>query len=129
MAILQARFLWPWGLLDVDIEDVGELSETRDRYLLAAVDKASTFLFPSPLRSKEVLGVARKLLDLALIFVVPLLIQSNPGTEFTAEGVGHLCRWQNVNIAHVLVGHARAQGTVKGLGGWLHEVLVELWKA
>lgn len=129
VAMLPSRFLRPGGVPEMGIQDMGELSEAGNRYLLVAVDKGSTVLFTFPIPPKETLGMARKLLDLVLSFGIPLLIRSDPGTEFMAEVVEHLCRWPDVSIAYGPVDHDCAQGTVERLGGRLHEVLAELCKA
>jgi len=52
-----------------------------------------------------------------LTFGLPVSLRSDPGTEFTVKVVEHMCRWLNVPIDNGPVGHARAQGTVKRLGG------------
>ena len=105
---------------------MGVKSDAGNKVLLVAADKASIFLFASPLPTKEALGVARKLLEVTLTFGLPLYVRSDPGSEFTAEVIQHLCKWLNVTIAYGPADHPRAQGTVERLGGWLHEALGEL---
>ena len=100
-----------------------------NRLLLVIVDRASKFLFAYPLPDKSAEGVAKKPLELLLTFGVPSSLRSDPGTEFTAEVVQHLCKWLNVGIDYGPADHPRAQGTVERLGGWLHETLVELCKS
>ena len=60
--------------------------------------------------------MAKKLLDLLLMFGIPRSIRSDPGTEFTAEVVRHLCRWLTVPIDFWPANHARAQVAVGRLG-------------
>ena len=113
----------------MDIHDMGARSEAGNRLLLVIVDRASKFLFAYPLPDKSAEGVAKKLLELLLTFGVPSSLRSDPGTEFTAEVVQHLCKWLNVGIDYGPADHPRAQGTVERMGGWLHETLVELCKS
>ena len=105
---------------------MGVRSDAGNKVLLVVVDKASTFLFAFPLPTKEAIGVARKLLEVMLTFGLPLYVRSDPGSEFTAEVMQHLCKWLNVTIAYGPADHPRAQGTVERLVGWLHEALGEL---
>ena len=103
-------------------------SDVGNKVLLVAVDKASKFLFAFPLPTKEALGVARTLLEGMLTLGLPLYVRSDPGSEFTAEVIRHLCKWLNVTIAYGPADHPRARGTVERLVGWLHETLGELCK-
>ena len=72
--------------------------------------------------------MAKKLLEMLLIFGIPLSIRSNPSTEFTAEVVQHLCKWLNVTIDYGPLDRPKAQGVVRRLRGWIHETLVERFK-
>ena len=60
------------------------------------MDRANKFLFVYPLPDKTAENVAKKLLELLLTFGIPLSLHSDPGTEFTAEVIQHLCKWLNV---------------------------------
>ena len=120
VAMLPARFLKPWEVLEMDFHDMGARSEAGNRHLLVIVDRASQFLFAYPIPNKS--GVAKKLLEL-------LLLRSDPGTEFTAEVVEHLCKRLNVAIDYGPTDHPRAEGAVERLAGWIHETLVELCKS
>ena len=73
--------------------------------------------------------MANKLLDLLMIFGIPRSILSDPGTEFTAQVVQHLCRWLKVPINFGPIDYVRAQGAVERLGGWIHEALSKLCKS
>ena len=110
----------------MDTQDMGEKSSTGSRYLLLVVDRASKCAFAYPLTTKDVERVAKKLLDLLLMFGIPRSIRSDPETEFAVEVVQHICRWLKVPIDFGPVDHARTQGAVERLGGWIHEALVEL---
>ena len=85
VAMLPARFLKPWEVLEMDIHDMAARSETGNRHLLVIVDRTSKFLFAYPLPNKTAENVAKKLLELLLTFGIPLSLRSDPRTEFTAE--------------------------------------------
>ena len=91
VAMMPARLLRPWDMLEMDLQDMKQVSSAGNRYLLIVVDRASRFLFAYPLESKDSVGVARKFLELILTFGVPLSIRSDAGGEFTAKVVAHLC--------------------------------------
>ena len=130
VAMLPVRFLRPWQVLEMDIHDMEARSEAGSKHLLAIVDRARKFLFAYPLPNKTTAeNVAKKLLELLLTFGIPLSLRSDPGTEFTAEVVQHLCKWLNVTIDYNPNDHSRAQGPVERLGRWIHEILVELCKS
>ena len=121
--MLPARFLRPWEVLEMDIQDMHQLSSAGNRYLLVVMDKASKFLFGFPLPSKEAVEVSRKLMELMLTFGVPVRMQSDAG-EFTGKVVQHLCTyWLKVNLTHGPVDFARSQGGVERLARRLFQTI------
>ena len=129
VAMMPARLLWPWEVLEMDLQDMKHVSSAGNRYMLVVVDGASRFLFAYPLESKDFVGVARKLLELLLTFRVPTSIRSDAGEEFTAKVAAHLCQWPKVSLDHGPADHSRSQEIVERMGGWLHEVMAELCKS
>ena len=101
----------------MNIHDMGASSEAGNKHLLVIVDRASKFLFAYPLSDKTAENVAKKLLELLSTFEIPPSLHSDPGTEFTAEVVQHLCKWLNVTIDYGPTDHLRAQGAIERLGG------------
>ena len=90
--MLPARFLRPAEVLTIDVQDMGVKSDSGNKVLPLPVDKASKFLFAFPFPTKEALGVARKLLAVMFTFGLPLYVRSDPGSEFRAEVMQHLCK-------------------------------------
>ena len=86
-------------------------------HLLVVVDRASKFLLAYPLPNKIAENVAKILLELLLTFGRPLSLRNDPGTDFTAEVVQHLCKRLDVTIDYGPSKHPRAQGAVERLGG------------
>ena len=76
----------------MDIHDTGARSEAENKHLLVIVDRASKFLFAYPLPIKTAENVAKKLIELLLTFGIPLSLRRDPGMEFAAEVVQHLCK-------------------------------------
>ena len=101
----------------MDIQDMGARSGAGNKYPLVVVDRASKFLFVYPLPNKTADNVAKKLLELLLMYGIPLPLSSDPGPEFTTEIVQHLCKWPNMTIDYGSADHPRAQGAVERLGG------------
>ena len=56
---MPARLLWPWEVLEMDLQDMKQVSSADNRYMLVVVDRASRFEFAYPLESKDSVGVAR----------------------------------------------------------------------
>ena len=92
VALLPARAVEPWEVLEIDQLGIGRTSLSGNDYLLLAVDKASKFLFAILLPSKKAVGVARHLLQLCLTFGVLRVISSDGGREFECDVVKDLCR-------------------------------------
>ena len=128
--MLPARFLKPWEVLEMDIQDLHQVSSAGNRYLLVVVDRASKFLFGYPLQTKGALEVSHKLLELMLTFGVPLSLRSDTGGEFTATVVKHLCKWLHVSLNYVPADFSRSHGTAERMGGWFQEtisILCQSW--
>ena len=93
------------------------MSADGNRYLLVVVVRASKFLFGYCLASKGSLEVSQDLMALMLTFGVPQSIKSDGGGEFSAQVVGHLCRWMNVALNHGAADFAGAKGLRSGWEG------------
>ncbi|CAB1106551.1 unnamed protein product [Ectocarpus sp. CCAP 1310/34] len=129
LRMLPARFLRPWDVLELDILDMKTVANSGSRYLLVGVDRATKFLFGFPLKTKERVGVSRKLLGLLLIFGLPTSIRCDPGRDNTSEIMEHPCRWLKVSLDFGPANHPRGQGTVERMGAVLAQLLSELCQA
>ena len=126
LALLPARAIEPWEILEVDLLRIGTTSLAGNEYILLAVDKASKFPFAFPIPTKKAEGVAQHLLQLCLTFGIPRVLRSDGGREFNCDVVKHLCRWLRADIQFSPANHPRGQGTVERLGGWMLDMLAEL---
>lgn len=86
--MLPARFLKPWEVLEMDIQDFHQLSSAGNRYLSVVLDKASKFIFGFPLPTKAAVEVSQELVELVLTFGIPLFMCSDMGGEFMAQVSG-----------------------------------------
>ncbi|CAM9973671.1 unnamed protein product [Choristocarpus tenellus] len=124
--MLPAKFLEPWDILEMDLQDVGHISTKGKKYMLIVIDRASRFPFAFPMASKDATGVATNVLELCLTFGIPLSIRSDAGGDFTGDVMSHLCRLLKVPINYGPTGNSRGQGGVENMGGLLLELLSEL---
>ena len=99
----------------MDIRDMEARSEAGNKHLLFIGDRASKLLLAYLLPNETAENVTKKLLELLLTFGIPLYLRSDPGTDFTAEVVQHLCKWFNVPIDYGPSDHSRAPGAVARL--------------
>ncbi|CAM9960820.1 unnamed protein product, partial [Choristocarpus tenellus] len=82
---LFSKFLEPWDVLEMDLQDVRHISAKGNKYLLIVIDRASRFPFAFPMASKEATGIATNVLELLLTFGIPLSICSDAGEGSSQE--------------------------------------------
>lgn len=126
VAMLPAHFLQLLQVLETDTQDLAIKSSAGNRYLLLVVDRASKFAFAYLSRTKDAESVAKKLLDLVLMFSFPRSTRTDLGAEFTAEVVQHIFRSLKVPIDYGPVDLARALRAVERLRGWIHEAVTKV---
>ena len=107
LALLPARAVEPWEILEVDLLRIGTTSLAGNEYILLAVDKASKFPFAFPIPTKRAEGVAQHLLQLCLTFGILCVLRSDGGREFNCDVVKHLCRWLRADIQFSPANHPR----------------------
>ena len=61
VAMMPAKFLRPWEVLELEILELDQETQTRNRCPVGVVDIASTFLFEHPLPLKGGLEISREL--------------------------------------------------------------------
>lgn len=52
--MMVARLLWPWEVLDMDLQDMKQVSSAGNRNLPVKVDRACRFLFYVPARAQGI---------------------------------------------------------------------------
>ena len=119
LALLPARAVEPWEVLEVDLLRIGTTSLDGNEYILLAVDKAAKFPFAFPILTKKAERVTQHILQLCLIFGIPRVLRSDGGRESNCDVVKHLCCWLRADIQFSSANHSRGQGTVERLeDGW-----------
>lgn len=72
-----------------------------NRYLLVVEDRGTVVFAASPHPSKKSIGISRKLLlEVLVVFGLTLSIRCDPGGEFIAGVMKHLCRWLKVSLGY-----------------------------
>lgn len=110
--MLPAKYLRPWELLEMDIQNMPQESVEGHKYMLLIVDRASRFPFACPLKTKEAVGVAKFSMGLCITFSVPGSIRSDGGSKFMTSVVQRLCRWLRIDINYSPSNHPRALGAI-----------------
>jgi hypothetical protein len=85
----------------VDLIDMQSLPRGSFKWMMVYQDHLTTFVVIRPLTSKRAAEVAYKLMDIFLLFGVPHILQSDNGSEFTAQIMSGLKElWQELVIVH-----------------------------
>ena len=92
--------------------------------------------FVRPLTSKRAAEVAFQLLDIFLLFGAPAILQSDNGSEFTAQVITELKQlWPQLKLVHGKPRHPQSQGSVERanadikdvLGAWMSDNNMQDW--
>jgi transposase InsO family protein len=112
----------PWDHIAIDL--VTSLRAVDGfKFLLVVVDVFSRFTVLRALKDKTATSVARALWDVFGHFGVPLVIQSDNGTEFANRVVNSLTKTLRVDHRFVAAYHPRANGLVERTNGTVMQVL------
>lgn len=101
-------------VVEVGVQDIKQVMETGNRYLLVLMDRATKFLFIFPLPRESLEPMARLLVKPFLACGVPLVVHSHAGCGFIPDVVRHVCGWMKVEQTHRPADHAGSQGVVPG---------------
>ena len=88
-------------------------------------DHLTKFCVLRPLTSKRAAEVAYQLLDIFLLHGAPCVLQSDNGSEFTAQvivGLKHI--WPNLVMVHGKPRHPQSQGSVERANCDIKDMLV-----
>ena len=102
-------------------------SMTRNsfKWILVYQDHLTKFVILRPLTSKRAAEVAHHLLDIFLLVGAPAILQSDNGSEFTAEVISELkLMWPRLVIVHGKPRHPQSQGSVERANGDIKDMLV-----
>ena len=83
------------------------------------------FIILRPLTSKRAAEVAFELLDIYLLFGAPAILQSDNGTELTAQAITELKQlWPQLVMVHCKPRHPQSQGSVERANSDIKDILV-----
>ncbi|KAK4326939.1 hypothetical protein Pmani_002543 [Petrolisthes manimaculis] len=94
----------------VDLNDMQSM-QGRFSWIMVYQDHLTKFIVLRPLTSKRAAEVAYQLLDIFLLFGAPQILQSDNGSEFTAQVIEELkLLWPSLIMVHGKPRHPQSQG-------------------
>ena len=113
----------------VDLIDMQSMAKGSFKWIMVYQDHLTKFCVLRPLTSKRAAEVAYQLVDIFLLFGAPAVLQSDNGSEFTAEVITELKQvWPLLNLVHGKPRHPQSQGSVERANGDIKDMLVA-WMA
>jgi len=106
----------------IDLIDMQSMAHKSFKWIFVYQDHLTKFVILRALTSKRAAEVAHHLLDIFLLFGAPSILQSDNGSEFTAEVINELkVLWPKLVMVH---GHPQSQGSVERANGDIKAMLV-----
>ena len=95
------------------------------KWIMVYQDHLTKFCVLRPLTSKRAAEVAYQLVDVFLLFGAPTILQSDNGSEFTANIITELKQlWPDMKLVHGKPRHPQSQGSVERANGDIKDMLV-----
>ena len=120
----------------VDLIDMQSSTQGQYRWIMVYQCHLTKFCILRPLTSKRAAEVAFQLLDIFLLFGAPCILQSDNGSEFTAQVISELKDlWPQLHLVHGKPRHPQSQGSVERanadikdmLAAWLSDSNTQNW--
>ncbi|XP_068209297.1 KRAB-A domain-containing protein 2-like [Palaemon carinicauda] len=109
----------------VDLIDMQSMSYRTFKWIMVYQDHLTKFCVLRPLTSKRAAEVAFQLADIFLLLGAPVILQSDNGSEFTAQIITELrSLWPELSIVHGKPRHPQSQGSVERTNGDIKDMLV-----
>ena len=109
----------------VDLVDMQSLCFNGYKWIMVYQDHLTKFCVLRAIKSKRAVEVASHLLDIFLLLGAPVILQSDKGTEFTANVISELKEfWPTLKMVHGNPGHPKSQGSVERANGDIKDMLV-----
>ena len=113
----------------VDLIDMQSMSSRTYKWIMVYQDHLTKFCVLRPLKSKRAAEVAFQIADIFLLLGAPVILQSDNGSEFTAQIITELCSmWPELSIVHAKPRHPQSQGSDERANGDIKDMLVA-WMA
>ena len=107
----------------VDLIDMQSM-KGRFSWIMVYQDHLTKFIVLRPLTSKRAAEVAYQLLDIFLLFGAPQILQSDNGSEFTAQVIEELkLLWPSLIMVHGKPRHPQSQGSVERANADIKDML------
>ncbi|XP_068247997.1 KRAB-A domain-containing protein 2-like [Palaemon carinicauda] len=108
----------------VDLIDMQSMSCRTFKWIMVYQDHLTKFCVLRPLTSKLAAEVAFQLADIFLLLGAPVILQSDNGSEFTAQIITELrSLWPELSIVHGKPRHPQSQGSVERANGDIKDML------
>ena len=109
----------------VDLIDMQSAPQGRFKWIMVYQCHLTKFVILRSLSSKRAPEVAFQLLDIFLLFGAPAILQSDNGSEFTAQVITELKElWPQLIMVHGKPRHPQSQGSVERANGDIKDMLV-----
>jgi hypothetical protein len=109
----------------VDLIDMQSSPQGQFKWIMVYQCHLTKFIILRPLTSKRAGEVAFQLLDIFLLFGAPVILQSDNGTEFTAQVITELKQlWPQLVMVHGKPRHPQSQGSVERANSDIKDILV-----
>ena len=109
----------------VDLIDMQPMAQNSYKWIFVYQDHLTKFVVLRALTSKRAAEVAHHLLDIFLLLGAPSILQSDNGSEFTAEVIKELkIVWPRLVMVNGKPRHPQSQGSVERANGDIKDMLV-----
>ena len=109
----------------VDLIDMQSMKQGEFRWIMVYQDHLTKFCVLRPLTSKRAAEVAYQLLDIFLLLGAPCVLQSDNGSEFTAQIIVELKEsWPDLVLVHGKPIHPQSQRSVERANCDIKDMLV-----
>ena len=109
----------------IDLIDMQSSPHDQFKWIMVYQCHLTKFVILRPLSSKRAAEVAYQLLDIFLLFGAPAILQSDNGSEFTAQVITELKQlWSQLIMVHGKPRHPQSQGSVERANSDIKDMLV-----
>lgn len=109
----------------VDLIDMQSMEHLNYKWIMVYQDHLTKFCVLRSLTSKRAFEVAHQLVDVFLLFGAPAILQSDNGSEFTANIISELKKlWPEMKLVHGKPRHPQSQGSVERANGDIKDMLI-----
>ena len=108
----------------VDLIDMQSMAQMNYKWIMVFQDNLTKFCVLRLLTSKRAAEDAYQLMDVFLLFGAPTILQSDNGSECTANIIIELKLWPDMELVHGKPRHPQSQRSVERANGDIKDMLV-----